>query len=129
MSCGSGGRTICHIDVARWHAWTHPLQPHQPDPPWANRRIFATLVAVSEVASRELRNNTRQLLDRVEAGEDITITVDGRPVAVLRPIEHRTRWLPRQRIAELLAEAQADPALGDELRTLMPDTTDDTYPP
>jgi prevent-host-death family protein len=83
---------------------------------------------MSEVASRELRNNTRKLLDRVEAGEDVTITVDGRPVAVLRPIEHRARWLPRRQVAGLLAGARADTALAAELRALMPETTDDTYP-
>ena len=83
---------------------------------------------MAEVASRELRNNTRKLLDRVEAGEDVTITVDGRPVAVLRPIEHRARWLPRQHIVGLLAGARADTALAGDLRDLMPDTTDDTYP-
>ena len=41
---------------------------------------------MAEVASRELRNNTRAVLDRVEAGEAVTITVDGRPVARLEPI-------------------------------------------
>lgn len=34
----------------------------------------------AEVASRELRNNT---LRRVQAGEDITITANGKPVALL----------------------------------------------
>ncbi|CKZ91576.1 prevent-host-death family protein [Mycobacterium tuberculosis] len=36
-----------------------------------------------EVASRELRNNTAGLLRRVQAGEDITITANGKPVALL----------------------------------------------
>ncbi|CKU79761.1 prevent-host-death family protein [Mycobacterium tuberculosis] len=35
----------------------------------------------AEVASRELRNNG--LLRRVQAGEDITITANGKPVALL----------------------------------------------
>ena len=34
---------------------------------------------MEEVASRELRNQTRALLDRVAAGESICITVHGRP--------------------------------------------------
>ncbi len=51
---------------------------------------------MTEVASRELRNATRALLARVEAGEDVTITVDGRAVAVLRPIGRRPRWLARE---------------------------------
>jgi prevent-host-death family protein len=41
---------------------------------------------MAEVASRELRNRTRALLDRVQAGEGITITVDCRSVAVLGAI-------------------------------------------
>lgn len=80
---------------------------------------------MSEVASRELRNNTRAVLDRVEAGEEITITVGGRRVAVLRPVPHRRRWLRRQ---ELLDMPQADAALTDDLRTLAPDTTDELPP-
>lgn len=37
----------------------------------------------AEVASRELRNNTAGLLLRVQADEDITITANGKPVALL----------------------------------------------
>ena len=53
---------------------------------------------MAEVASRELRNNTRGLLNRVEAGEAITITIDGRPVAVLQPVGRRPRWLTKSRL-------------------------------
>jgi len=80
---------------------------------------------MTEVASRELRNNTRALLDRVEAGEAVTITVDGRPVAVLEPISRRRRWLPRDEFVRRLVLHQADAALAGELRDLAPDTTDD----
>ena len=51
---------------------------------------------MTEVASRELRNNTRSVLARVEAGEEITITVDGRPVADLVPVGRRRRWISRE---------------------------------
>ena len=78
-----------------------------------------------EVASRELRNNTRGLLDRVAAGEQITITVDGRPVAMLEPIEGRPDWLSRQDFIARVVPHQADPGLRAELRELAPDTTDD----
>ncbi len=77
-----------------------------------------------DVASRELRNNTRALLDRVAEGETITITVDGRPVAVLEPLGRRPRWLPREEFVRV-ALHQADPALRRELRELAPDMTDD----
>jgi prevent-host-death family protein len=78
-----------------------------------------------DVASRELRNNTRALLDRVAQGEVITITVDGRPVAVLEPLGRRPRWLPREEFVRTIGLHQADPALASELRELAPDTTDD----
>jgi len=77
------------------------------------------------VASRELRNHTRSLLDRVAAGESITITVDGRAVALLGPLPQGTRWMPRAAFLKLIADHQADPELRDELRALAPDTTDD----
>lgn len=81
--------------------------------------------AMTDVASRELRNNTRELLNRVEAGEELTITVDGRPTAVLRPIGRRPRWMPREEFARRILGRQADPGLGDDLTALAPDTTDD----
>lgn len=83
---------------------------------------------MSVVASRELRNNTRGLLDRVEAGESVTITVDGRAVAVLEPIARRPQWLSRDEFVRRFAHREADPALAAELRDLAPDTTDDLPP-
>jgi len=80
------------------------------------------------VASRELRNNTRALLDRVEAGESITITVDGRAVALLQPADRRPRFLARDVFIGRLLSHRADPALRAELRDLAPDTTDDLRP-
>ena len=80
---------------------------------------------MAAVASRELRNNTRTLLDRVDAGETITITVDGRSVAELRPIPRRHRWMTRSEFVERLAPHQADAALRRDLHDLSPDTTDD----
>jgi prevent-host-death family protein len=80
---------------------------------------------MADVASRELRNNTRTLLARVEAGESITITVGGRAVAILRPIGRRPRWMGREEFVRHLVGRQADADLRSELRDLAPDTTDD----
>jgi len=80
---------------------------------------------MTEVASRELRNSTRALLDRVGAGEEITITVDGRPVARLQPLARRPRWLARDEFVRGVLARQADPNLAAELASLAPDTTDD----
>lgn len=80
---------------------------------------------MAEVASRELRNHTRAVLERVEAGEEVTITVDGRPVANLVPIDRRPRYMPRDEFLRNLVENQADAGLTRELREMLPDTTDD----
>ena len=53
---------------------------------------------MGEATIRDLRNNSAEVLERVAAGESVTVTRDGRPVAELRP-------LPRQRLtAEALIE-------------------------
>lgn len=80
---------------------------------------------MSEVASRELRNSTRSLLDRVESGETITITVGGRPTAVLVPIGRRSRWLPRSTFVSTVLAHQADPGLAEDLAELAGETTDE----
>ncbi len=80
---------------------------------------------MAEVASRELRNHTRGLLGRVEAGEDVVITVDGRRVAVLRAVGSRPRWVSRGEFVHRFSGRQADAALAEDLRQLAPDTTDD----
>lgn len=78
-----------------------------------------------EIASRELRNNTRALLDRVESGEEVTITVNGRPIALLTPVRNRPMWMARNDFVQQVLSHQADPDLRRELAALSPDTTDD----
>lgn len=80
---------------------------------------------MAEVASRELRNSTRALLNRVESGETITITVDGRPTAVLRPIGRRPRWVHRSEFAATVLAHQADPDLTEDLNELAGEMTDE----
>jgi prevent-host-death family protein len=41
---------------------------------------------MATVTIRELRNRGGEVVDRVAAGERVTITRDGRPVAELRPL-------------------------------------------
>jgi prevent-host-death family protein len=80
---------------------------------------------MAEAASRELRNNTRGLLDRVEAGEVITITLDGRPVAVLQPFGRRPLWFARDEFVRRVVGYQADAGLRSELAELAPGSTDE----
>ena len=44
---------------------------------------------MSEATIRDLRNHGGEVIDRVRAGERITITRDGEPVAELRPLARR----------------------------------------
>ena len=41
---------------------------------------------MSEVSIRDLRNHGGEVIDRVERGERLTVTRDGRHVAELRPL-------------------------------------------
>ena len=86
---------------------------------------YVLQLCMSEIASRELRNNTRGLLKRVASGEDIVITVEGQPVAALRTLNLRPRWMNGADFGRRLAHRQADPGLRAELRVLSPDMTDD----
>ncbi|MGB0437276.1 MAG: type II toxin-antitoxin system Phd/YefM family antitoxin [Mycobacterium sp.] len=81
---------------------------------------------MAEIASRELRNDTAGLLRRAQGGEDITVTISGKPVAVLTKWQSaRRRWLKRDEILQRLHHAQADPRLRDDLAILAGETTDD----
>lgn len=81
---------------------------------------------MSDVASRELRNDTAGVLRRVQAGEEIVITVNGRPAAQLVPVQPDARpWIGRHELARRLSGAQADPGLRDDLASLAGETTDD----
>jgi prevent-host-death family protein len=84
---------------------------------------------MAHIATRELRNDTAGVLRRVQAGEDVVITVNGRPVAQLIPVvPARRRWIPRAELAGRLRAAQADPGLREDLATLAGETTDDLGP-
>ena len=50
------------------------------------------------VTIRDLRNHGGEVVDRVEAGEHVTVTRDGRPVAELRPV--RTRGIASTALLE-----------------------------
>lgn len=55
---------------------------------------------MSTVGLRELRQDASDLMRRVEAGEEITITVSGRPSARLVPAQP-TQWRSWTEIADL----------------------------
>ena len=55
---------------------------------------------MTTVGLRELRQNASDLVRRAEAGEDVTITVAGRPSVRLVPVAPQ-RWRTWDEIAEL----------------------------
>jgi len=44
---------------------------------------------MAEASVRDLRNHGGEVLDRVAAGEHVTVTRDGKPVAELLPLRRR----------------------------------------
>jgi prevent-host-death family protein len=60
------------------------------------------------IPQRELRNRSGEMLRRAEAGEQITITVDGRPVAQLGPVPRR-QWLRKLEYLAILQASGHDP--------------------
>lgn len=60
------------------------------------------------IGLRELRQHASELVRRAEEGEQLVVTVSGRPAAVLGPATP-TRWRRYDEIAEIFA-GPADPA-------------------
>lgn len=82
---------------------------------------------MADVPVRELRNDTAGVLRRVEAGEDIVITVHGRPVARLVPAREEVRRpMPKEEFVAWLEKRPPDPELRNLLRELAGEMTDET---
>ncbi|HEY2508112.1 MAG TPA: type II toxin-antitoxin system prevent-host-death family antitoxin [Streptosporangiaceae bacterium] len=78
------------------------------------------------VPARELRNNTAGVIRRMQAGEEIVLTVNGKPVGQLVPLpESQQRPISRAEFVRRMRYAQADPGLRDDLAHLAGETTDD----
>lgn len=71
-----------------------------------------------EIGVRELRNRTSQVIVAVRAGELVTLTVHGEPVADIVPHRQRVRWLDGHQLRQQLAERAADPQLRQDLDSL-----------
>lgn len=71
---------------------------------------------MATVPQKELRNHVGQVLRRAEAGEEITITVSGRPVAQLGPVRAR-RWVKGTELVDLWS-APPDPTLVRDLERM-----------
>jgi prevent-host-death family protein len=60
----------------------------------------------------EARNKPSELLDRVERGEEVTITRRGRPVAKLMPVEQPSKRKHAQEAAQNIRRLAKDLNLG-----------------
>lgn len=60
------------------------------------------LEVVNAIGLRELRQNASELIRRVEAGDSLTVTVAGRPAALLVPAATRT-WRQWTDIGDLFS--------------------------
>jgi prevent-host-death family protein len=78
-----------------------------------------------DIGVRELRNQTGRVIDAVKAGERVTLTVHGEPVADVVPHGRRARWLSGPHLREQLASRSADADLRRELDELAGQTLDE----
>jgi prevent-host-death family protein len=69
-----------------------------------------------EVSVRDLRNSTAAVVAAVQAGEELTLTVNHRPVADIVPhVERRSPWVAASELRRIARDAPADAALLDDL--------------
>lgn len=80
---------------------------------------------MGDISVRDLRNDTGEVLRRVEAGETVIVHSNRRPVAQIVPLRERPTWLPAARFFSKVLAHPADRELHDELARLQPDTIDD----
>lgn len=77
-----------------------------------------------EVGLREMRQNASDLVRRAQAGEYVTITVAGRPAAMLGPITPRT-WREWGDLADVFGQPTDREWAGD--RDLIDDSVTDPW--
>lgn len=66
------------------------------------RSTSATLGVMDTVGLRELRQNASDLLRRVEQGEELLVTVSGRPAARITPVSTE-RWRRWEEVKDVFA--------------------------
>jgi prevent-host-death family protein len=79
---------------------------------------------MSEVGLREMRQNASDLVRRAQAGEEVTITVAGRPAALLGPISPRA-WRQWHDFADIFTTPADDEWARD--RDLLDDSVADPW--
>jgi antitoxin (DNA-binding transcriptional repressor) of toxin-antitoxin stability system len=77
-----------------------------------------------EVSIEELRANLDAILRRVDGGEQIAVTIDGRVVAELAPPPPQT-WVPKERYLPMLERRPVDPEFFAMLREVQGEDGDE----
>lgn len=80
---------------------------------------------MSSITVRQLRNEVSDIVRRAENGEELTVTVNGRPAARIVPLVTKPRSLPWHTLIGAMDRATADPELADDLANVLTGTTDD----
>ena len=66
------------------------------------------------ITEHELRTQSGEILRQAEAGQQFTITVNDRPIAVLGPCG-KQQWTATAEILEILRSQPPDPSFFDDL--------------
>ena len=85
---------------------------------------FCATLSHMDIGVRDLRNRTSDVIDAVKAGERVTLTVHGEPVADIVPHERRVPWLAGRALRDQLAYRAADAGLARDLDELAGQTLD-----
>src|SRR5262249_38869320 len=119
---GGAHRRAVRRGPGRGLRWDHPSRvPPRCSRPWSNcHDLLGT-----EIPARELSNQVSEVLRRVDAREEPTLTVSGRPGATPAPAR-RQRSLPT---SVVLSWPKAAAGLGEELGRVLPAPTDDESRP
>jgi prevent-host-death family protein len=79
---------------------------------------------MKSVGLRELRQSASDVMRLVESGEEVEVTVQGRPAGLIVPIDFHRRHRRTMSGAELFERAKeappSDPTWAEELRTINP---------
>ncbi|MBX3142016.1 MAG: type II toxin-antitoxin system prevent-host-death family antitoxin [Trueperaceae bacterium] len=80
---------------------------------------------MTRITAHELRTETRRILQRVEAGEEVVIVENGREVAVIKPLPRPRMWQSGPALFNELSTVQADAGLTTELEAIVPGWADE----
>ena len=84
---------------------------------------------MATIPQRELRNNSGEILRRAEAGERLTVTVGGRPVAELGPVARPSGAATQEDLDAIFAEPVDPSWLGELLAERAAERAGDLDPP